>query len=103
VELGFVSSSSSLPCLLPIQNSLLKYSMHIDRQSGRQKIVNMKKRIGYLKRRFGRWWKRKRDGNRRRRRTGDKRKKRGRGGSRQPRRSMLGRRSWRRHDREKEK
>jgi hypothetical protein len=76
--------------------------VNVVRQSGRQKIVDMKKRIDYLKRRFGGWWKRKRDRNRRKRkRTRNGRKKRGRGGLRQPKKSMLGRKSWRKQDRRK--
>jgi hypothetical protein len=46
-----------------------------------------------LKRRFGRWQRRKRHGNRRKRRNGDRRKKRGRGGLRWLKRNMRGRRS----------
>jgi hypothetical protein len=44
--------------------------VHIDRWSGRLKTVNAQERINYLRRRFSRWRKRRRNGNRRRKRIG---------------------------------
>jgi hypothetical protein len=91
--------------------------VHVDRWSGRLKTIDVQKRINYLRRKFGRWRKRRRDKNRRRRRIGnrrrrrirnrrrrrirDRRRMRGRGGLRWRRRSMHNRRSWKRQDKVK--
>jgi predicted chitinase len=95
-KLGFVSSLASFPCLLLTTKLPFKNSMLVNRQSRRLKIVDEQRRIDYSRRRFGRWQKKRRDGNRRRKRTGDGRRMRGRGGLRLRRRSMLDRRSWKR-------
>jgi hypothetical protein len=101
VELGFVSSTSSLSCLQLTPKSLLKNSAHINRWSRKLKIVDTQKRISYSKRRFGGWQKRRRNGNKRRRRIRDGRRTRGKGGLRWWRRSTQDRRSWRTQDRVK--
>jgi hypothetical protein len=101
VELGFVSSSTLLPCPLLTPKSLSKNSVHVDRWSKRLRTVDVQKRISYLRRRFGGWRKRRRNENRRRRRTVDRRRMRGRGGLRQQKRSTHDRRNWKGQDRKK--
>jgi hypothetical protein len=111
VELSFVSSSFSPQCPCQITNSLFKSSGHDDRQSRKQRITDMLRRIGCLRRRFGIWRRRRscenkrrrRSRNRRRRRSRNRRKRRGSGSLKRQRKNTRGRRSWRRPNWEKEK
>jgi hypothetical protein len=95
VELGFVSSSSSLhqPCLLNPLNSSSKNSELADRRSVKLRTADGRRRIGYLRRKLSDWLRRKRTGDERRRQNGNRRRRRNRGrGLRRLRRSTRGKR-----------